>query len=85
MERCRLMKGDSFVNCDTFTQLDIDQPGTSPNAHFTYTFNTATVDSYIITGTRNTINGGDGTSTIVITQAGNTVTRSGTSSFLNIQ
>ena len=42
MERCRLQNGNDFASCgDTalpadFDDLDINDPATSPNAHFTY-------------------------------------------------
>ena len=84
MERCRLMKGDSYEDCDSFSNIDVDQPGEIANAHFTYTFSTATTDGYTITATRNTVDGGSTSSAISLTQTANTVTRKGTTAFANL-
>ena len=66
--------------------LDVEDPGTVPNAHFTYGIATGAT-AYTITATRNTRDGGNG-GTIGVTFSGppgNTVTRSGTTPFGAIQ
>ena len=85
MERCYLQRNGSYSNCNTFNNLDLTNPGTSPNAHFAYAFSGASAVGYTITATRNTLEGGDGTSTVVVTQTATMVTRSGTGAYSGIQ
>jgi prepilin-type N-terminal cleavage/methylation domain-containing protein len=80
MERCYFREG-TFANC-TIGDLDISNPSDAVGAHFkSYDISLQTVDSYVITATRGTINGGDDTSTIQIVQDANGVTRSGRAFF----
>ena len=84
MERCYLQRNGTYVNC-ALVNLDIENPGTAPNAHFTYSLAGQSATGYVITSTRNAIDGGDGTSTIALTQSATTVTRAGTGKFVGIQ
>ena len=79
------MNGDSFANCDSFTNLDVDQPGDLPNAHFTYTFGGVGADAYTLSATRNTRDGGATSSNIKIQQTINSVIRSGATAFANVK
>ncbi|MDZ4241217.1 MAG: prepilin-type N-terminal cleavage/methylation domain-containing protein, partial [Candidatus Omnitrophota bacterium] len=36
MERCYLQRNGTYTGCVDFTVLDLNNPGLSPNAHFTY-------------------------------------------------
>ena len=85
MERCYLQRNGSYSSCNAFNNLDLTDPGLSPNAHFAYAFSGAGVAGYTLTATRNTVEGGDGTSTVVVVQTAATVTRSGTGAYSGIQ
>jgi len=85
MERCYLQRNGSYANCNAFTALDLQDPATSPNAHFTYGISGTSATGYTLTATRNTLDGGDGSSTIVLTQVTTAVSRSGTGVFAGIQ
>lgn len=84
MERCYLQRNGTYVNC-ALANLDIENPGSAPNAHFTYAIAGQSATGYVITSTRNAVDGGDGTSTIALTQSATTVTRAGTGKFVGIQ
>jgi len=81
MERCYLMT-NTFVPCNAFTALDVDDPGGQANAHFTYGLGTPTASAFTITATRNAVDGGDGTATININESG---TKTGTGPFAGIR
>ncbi len=88
--RCGMVAND-VQNCDVdgnntveFSEMDVDDPGTVAGAHFTYVTTVSGVDDYIITATRNNVDGGDGTSTILFTVVSGAVTRTGTGSFGSI-
>ena len=36
VDACSLMKNDSYDDCMTFAQINIDDPSDAPNAHFIY-------------------------------------------------
>jgi type IV pilus assembly protein PilE len=58
----------------TLDNLDIDNPNNAtlyPNALFSYTLAVPTGTTFTATATRNSVKGGDGTSTITINQDGN--------------
>lgn len=80
MERCYLMSPGTYSGCGDggFSELDIEDPALSPNAHFTYAITGANATGYTITATRSASDGGDGASTVVILQNTAGVTRSGT-------
>lgn len=87
VERCYLMR-NAFTNCNAFTAMDIEDPGLAPNAHFTYTFVPAPgPNSYTITATRNSRDGGTGGTIILRYNDGGSgsVTRTGTGPFQAIQ
>ena len=87
MERCYLQNGGSYANCNVFTNLDIQDPATSPNAQFDYSWPAPapSATGYSIRGTRNTYEGGSATSTITITQTSTTLSRAGATAFSNIK
>ncbi len=92
MERCWLMANQDYTNCGVgtpadFTQLDIEDPANSPNAHFTYAIAVGADPSaeYTITATRNASDGGDGASTIQIDVDAAGITRSGTGVYSGIK
>ena len=62
LERCALAKGNSYVGCDLWTELDMADPTTQPGSHFDYTFPAApvawTATTYSILATRNASDGG---------------------------
>ena len=84
MERCFFQKG-TYAGCEDFTNLDIEDPANSPNAHFTYDAGGTTATDYIITATRNTRDGGNSGDLIQLSQTGQNITRSGTGAFQGIQ
>src|SRR5262245_4220151 len=78
VERCYLMRS-SYANCNSFTTLDVDDPGNSPNSHFTYAI-VSGANTYTVTATRNTRDGGNG-GTVSVAFDGTNVTKSGTGPF----
>jgi prepilin-type N-terminal cleavage/methylation domain-containing protein len=59
IERCSLFVGGDYSQCQ-WNNLDIDDPGTSPGAHFIYVYEdwNSTVDSFTVTAYRNALDGG---------------------------
>ena len=89
--RCGMVD-DDVQTCDTdasgtieFSEMDIDDPGSEPGAHFSYGIAVTGADDYVITATRNAVDGGDGASTVVLTVAGGVASRSGTTAFSGIK
>lgn len=93
MERCYLMNNASYapaggvgVNCgNPFTNLDMENPATAPNSHFTYTVTNQTAGGYLITATRIARDGGTPGDTITLTQNAAGITRSGSGAFQAIK
>ena len=83
VERCYLANGGNYSGC-TIPVIDVANPGISPGASFTYNIITATL-AYTINARRDTDNGGDGTSQIILVQTVAGVTRSGTGTFVGIK
>ncbi|MCK5580378.1 MAG: prepilin-type N-terminal cleavage/methylation domain-containing protein [Candidatus Omnitrophica bacterium] len=87
VERCYLMTRD-YTECDeNFNELDLEDPGTSPGAHFGYGVAASSATAYTITATRNTLDGGAAgdTDTIVLSADDTGVTRTGTGAFSGIK
>ena len=84
MERCYLASGGNYTAC-TLAGLDLENPANSPGAHFGYAISGQSATGYVITATRNTSDGGDGTSAISLTQTSAGVTRAGTGKFIGIK
>jgi len=90
LERCYLMNSGTYVGCTlddaaNVNTLDLQSPGTSPGTLFTYAVANQSATGYTITATRNAANGGDGTSTVTITQTAANATRAGTGQFAGIR
>ena len=88
VERCYLAASGSYVTCDTFAQIDVEDPGAAPGARFAYTFNAGTADAVRMTATRNAADGGDGVSTVFIAidnTATPPVTKGGTGKYSSIK
>jgi prepilin-type N-terminal cleavage/methylation domain-containing protein len=62
---CRVAEDPGWgdTNCKTWGFLGMDDPGTAPNSHFTYTIGTGG-GTYILVAKRNAIENGDGSSDI---------------------
>ena len=84
IERCYLQLDGTYTGCNDFTDLDIEDPAGFPNAHFGYALSGQSITGYIITATRNTVDGGVVTSSIIVTQTATAVTKSGTTAFEGI-
>lgn len=90
IERCYLMTND-YTLCDTFAEIDIEDPATAPGAHFGYSIvNNGAAVGYTATATRNAVDGGNIGDTVVLvfdeTQAAdNVVTRNGSGAFASIR
>ena len=87
IERCSVFNND-YSSCNNFTNIDVDDPGLAPEAHFSYTIvasGTSGTKDYTITATRNTKDGGDGTSLVTVHSTTTGVTRSGTTAFASIK
>ncbi|HSA31036.1 MAG TPA: type IV pilin protein [Candidatus Omnitrophota bacterium] len=87
MERCYLQNNGTYVNCGNggFTQLDIETPASSPNAHFTYSITSPSTVGYTITAYRNTLDGGSTGSQIIVAQTSTNVTRTGIGAFSGLK
>ena len=86
IERCYLMRGNVYTNCNTFTNLDVDNPAASPNSHFTYNWPSApSASAFTIRANRTTFDGGTAGDFIQITNNGATITRNGTGNFSGVQ
>ena len=96
LERCFLVTPNTYVGCNLDTglgvnNLDIADPGLSPGTRFTYVVSVQGANGYVITATRNNTDGGDGVSTIVLTQnnlavaPAPVVARAGTGSYVAIK
>lgn len=88
LERCYLMNNSTYVGCTLTaagTSLDIENPSSAPNAHFTYLVSGQTTTGYTITANRTTRNGGTVGHLIVLTQSATSVTRTGTGAFSAIK
>ena len=85
MERCYLSAGGNYQNCNNPNALDLENPGLSPGAHFTYTITSPVVRSYTLQATRNGLDGGTTTDWIRLIVATNGVSRSGTGKFVGIK
>lgn len=83
IEKCALMNLNSYSLCTLFTNLDLENPGNSPNAHFSYSIDNS-VALYKIVATRNTRNGGNGIDIVQLFQTTSNVFLSGTGAFSGI-
>lgn len=82
--RCGIVN-DNVVGCDTFAALDIDDPGTEPGSHFTYSVAVTGANAFTVTATRNTVDGGTSGHLVELSVSGAGVTRSGTTAFASIK
>lgn len=82
--RCGI-PNDNVVGCDSFTALDIDNPGSEPGAHFSYGIAVTGSNAFTITATRNTINGGTAGDLVRLAISGTGQARSGTTAFASIK
>ena len=81
MERCYVGKGKTYTGCGT-ANIDTGDPlKGQPNAHFSISVSAAGAAGYVITGTRNAVEGGTVNDLVVITQTTGGITRSGTGAF----
>lgn len=76
---------DNFVGCDTFADIDVDDPGTQPGVLFSYAWVVSSADAFTITATRNTVNGGTAGDTLVVSADLSGIARSGTTAFSSIK
>ena len=84
LERYYVSKGNTYLAAST-GNIDTGNPlAGQPNAHFSVVITAAAATGYTITATRNTLDGGTGTHTIVLTQTTAVITRSGTTAFQGI-
>ena len=82
LQRCYLSRASylacSPVNDNTFVNLDVDNPNTLATRLFDYATSASAATTFTLQATRNVAQGGDGASTITITDAG---VRTGTGVF----
>ncbi len=85
VERCYLASAGTYVGC-TVTNIDVEDPGNSPGARFTYSLTGQSATGYVITATRNTVDGGGGAANwINLTQSTAGVVRAGSGAFIGIK
>ena len=84
MERCYLMRVSYTGPCASFANLDVENPNTAPNAHFTYAI-TSAATAYTIIATRTTLEGGSTTGTVWLNFTGTGISRGGTGAFGAVQ
>jgi prepilin-type N-terminal cleavage/methylation domain-containing protein len=88
MERCYMAAGGKYNPSPTpcnIGNIDVEDPGSSPGARFTYAVSGQSATGYVITATRNTVDGGTAGDTITLTQTLTGVTRGGTGKFAGIK
>ncbi len=87
LERCYLANAGSYTGTTPclITNLDLEDPGTSPGNHFTYTISGQSATGYTVLATRNTRDGGSATGKITLTQTSTGVTRTGEGAFVGIK
>ncbi len=78
--RCGMIN-DNVVGCSAFADIDVDNPGTEPGAHFSYAWAVTGANAFTITATRNTVNGGTAGDTVVLSVGAAGQARAGTSAF----
>ena len=88
--RCGLLNNGNITACNlsgATNSLDIENPGTQVGSHFTYVLSrTDNVNAFfLITATRNTLNGGNGADIIRLTVNANGISRTGTGAFAGIR
>ena len=77
MERCYLQR-TSYVGCDTFNNLDLENPANSPNNHFTYAWTGGVgATTFSIRAVRNTRDGGNTADYIQLVNDGTIIDKSG--------
>jgi len=76
---------DNYVGCDTFADIDIDDPGAEAGAHFSYSWAVTSADAFTITAARNATNGGNAGDNVAVSVDASGVARSGTTAFANIK
>ncbi len=89
VERCGMIADDVTGCGDTdFGEIDIDDPGLSSGAHFTYTIAITGSNTYQVIAQRNTVDGGTEGDSIILTidpSAGSPLARSGSGAFSAIK
>ena len=86
MERCYLAANGSYAGCSSIGVLDLENPGTSPGAHFNYAVQgVPTSQTYTLRATRNTIEGGVITDWIELQVNTTGATRTGTGKYSSIK
>ena len=84
-ERCYLQT-TNYLLCQALTDLDVGDPGTAVNAHFTYTIAaTSGTGGFTLTASRNVIDGGATSDWIKLQQTSTTVIKTGTGAFGGIK
>ncbi len=69
LERCYLMRNGTYAGCTTFSSLGMEDPGNSPNAHFSYILDpNPQAAHYTVVAQRNTRDGGSSSSSITVRQ-----------------
>ncbi len=84
LERYYVSKGNSYTGATTSNIDTADPLKGQPNAHFAIAVGSTSASGYTITATRNTVDGGTSTDTVVLTQTSSTIIRSGTTAFAGI-
>ncbi len=89
IEACGMQFNNDFSACNTFDTISMLDPSYNPttnsSAHFAYTI-TTTPSTFQVVATRNTVENGIPTDTIVVSRfADGTITRSGTTAFAGIK
>ncbi len=88
MERCYLAASGTYNPASgacNVANLDVEDPGLSPGARFTYAASGQSATGYVLTATRNTVDGGTSGDLITVTQTSTGVTRAGTGKFVGIK
>ena len=84
--RCGLVT-NNITGCNNFAKMDIQDPGTAFGTHFSYIINITNpaTKEFIITATRNSVDGGNAGDLITFTVTTTGITRSGTGNFSSMK
>lgn len=84
MDRCFVFS-NTYAPCADIQSLDISDPGSVDNSHFTYTISDVDEEGFTIVAFRNTFDSGDGVSTITYVYTAESIVKIGTGAFEGIK
>jgi prepilin-type N-terminal cleavage/methylation domain-containing protein len=85
LDACSMQYNGDYTTCSSFGDAGMEDPSNSAGTHFTYAISGQSATGFTVTATRNTLDNGTSTDTIVFTVNAGGVTKSGTTAFAGVQ